>query len=125
MARKKIVRSVYVTPEQDKKIRVLAEELDLPASILIRDGIDRMLDAHSIERDLLFCRAQQLIERGRTADLDLARELAAELQIVLEAALDFRRERDAVDRQNTAARQYLREMARDIAARLGDPLLNV
>ena len=43
MARKKISTTVYITPEQDAKLKMVSERTGLPVAEYIRRGIDRIL----------------------------------------------------------------------------------
>ena len=43
MARKKISTTVYITPEQDAKLKMVSERTGLPVAEYIRRGIDHIL----------------------------------------------------------------------------------
>ena len=43
MRRKKISTTVYITEEQDKKLKELSRRTKVPASVYIREGIDHVL----------------------------------------------------------------------------------
>jgi predicted DNA-binding protein len=43
MSRKKISTTIYVTPEQSEKLRVLHERTKVPVAVYIREGIDLVL----------------------------------------------------------------------------------
>ena len=43
MARKKISTTVYITSDQDAKLKMLSERTGLPVAEYIRRGIDRIL----------------------------------------------------------------------------------
>lgn len=47
MARKKISTTIYITPEQNEKLKVLHERTKVPVAVYIREGIDMVLDRHS------------------------------------------------------------------------------
>ncbi len=44
MTRKKISTTVYITSDQDAKLKVLSERTGLPVAEYIRRGIDRILE---------------------------------------------------------------------------------
>jgi len=46
MARKKISTTVYITPEQDEKLKLLNRKTKVPVAEYIREGIDLVLDRH-------------------------------------------------------------------------------
>ena len=46
MARKKISTTVYITPEQDERLKKLHERTKVPVAEYIRQGIDLLLDSH-------------------------------------------------------------------------------
>jgi len=50
MARKKISTTVYITPEQNEKLKLLHERTKVPVAVYIREGIDLVLRQH--EKDL-------------------------------------------------------------------------
>jgi hypothetical protein len=43
MSRKKISTTIYVTPEQSDRLRVLHERTKVPVAVYIREGIDLVL----------------------------------------------------------------------------------
>ncbi len=43
MARKKISTTVYITPEQNDRLKVLHERSKVPIAVYIREGIDMVL----------------------------------------------------------------------------------
>ncbi len=43
MSRKKISTTIYVTPEQDERLRVLHQRTKVPVAVYIREGIDLVL----------------------------------------------------------------------------------
>ena len=49
MARKKISTTIYVTPEQNDKLKLLHERTKVPVAVYIREGIDLVLDRHADE----------------------------------------------------------------------------
>jgi len=49
MARKKISTTVYITPEQNDRLKLLHERTKVPVAVYIREGIDLVLDKHSDE----------------------------------------------------------------------------
>ncbi len=44
MARKKISTTVYITPEQDERLKLLHQKTKVPVAEYIRQGIDLVLD---------------------------------------------------------------------------------
>ena len=46
MARKKISTTIYITPEQNDRLKVLHERTKVPVAVYIREGIDLVLDKH-------------------------------------------------------------------------------
>jgi predicted DNA-binding protein len=46
MARKKISTTVYITPEQAERLKLLHERTKVPVAEYIRQGIDLVLDAY-------------------------------------------------------------------------------
>jgi predicted DNA-binding protein len=49
MARKKISTTIYITPEQNEKLKLLHERTKVPVAVYIREGIDLVLRQHSHE----------------------------------------------------------------------------
>ena len=46
MARKKITTTIYITPEQNEKLKILHERTKVPIAEYIRQGIDLILEKH-------------------------------------------------------------------------------
>ena len=46
MARKKISTTVYITPEQNEKLKLLNEKTKVPVAEYIRQGIDLVLEKY-------------------------------------------------------------------------------
>jgi predicted DNA-binding protein len=46
MARKKISTTVYITPEQNERLKLLHERTKVPVAEYIRQGIDLVLDQY-------------------------------------------------------------------------------
>jgi predicted DNA-binding protein len=46
MARKKISTTIYITPEQNERLKVLHERTKVPVAVFIREGIDLVLERH-------------------------------------------------------------------------------
>ncbi|AKU91032.1 ribbon-helix-helix domain-containing protein [Vulgatibacter incomptus] len=46
MARKKISTTIYITAEQDAKLKALNRVTKVPVAEYIRQGIDKILDEH-------------------------------------------------------------------------------
>lgn len=49
MARKKISTTIYITPEQNERLKLLHERTKVPVAVYIREGIDLVLDKHADE----------------------------------------------------------------------------
>ncbi|MBX3245934.1 MAG: ribbon-helix-helix domain-containing protein [Myxococcales bacterium] len=62
MARKKISTTVYITPEQNEKLKLLHERTKVPIAVYIREGIDLVLEHHQHE---LPGQAQLSFDTGR------------------------------------------------------------
>lgn len=43
MARKKITTTIYITAEQERKLKELSQRTKVPVSVYIREGIDLVL----------------------------------------------------------------------------------
>jgi predicted DNA-binding protein len=43
MARRKLSTTIYITPEQNERLRVLHDRTKVPVSVYIREGIDLVL----------------------------------------------------------------------------------
>lgn len=46
MARKKIATTIYITEEQDQKLKELSRRTKVPVSVYIREGIDLALERY-------------------------------------------------------------------------------
>ena len=46
MARKKVSTTVYITPEQDERLKLLNERTKVPVAEYIRQGIDLVLEKY-------------------------------------------------------------------------------
>ena len=49
MARKKISTTVYITAEQNERLKLLHERTKVPVAVYIREGIDLVLESHQDE----------------------------------------------------------------------------
>jgi hypothetical protein len=49
VARKKISTTIYITPEQNERLKVLHERTKVPVAVYIREGIDLVLEHHSAD----------------------------------------------------------------------------
>ena len=49
MARKKISTTIYITPEQNERLKQLNERTKVPIAVFIREGIDMVLEKHKDE----------------------------------------------------------------------------
>lgn len=46
MARKKISTTIYITPEQSERLKLLNQRTKVPIAVYIREGIDMVLEKH-------------------------------------------------------------------------------
>ncbi len=46
MARNKISTTVYITPEQNERLKLLSEKTRIPVASFIREGIDLVLERY-------------------------------------------------------------------------------
>ena len=46
MSRKKISTTVYITPEQNERLKQLHKRTNVPVAVFIREGIDLVLEKH-------------------------------------------------------------------------------
>lgn len=46
MTRKKVATTIYITADQDRLLKLLAQAMNVPVAELIRGGIDLILDQH-------------------------------------------------------------------------------
>jgi predicted DNA-binding protein len=46
MARKKISTTIYITPEQNERLKLLHDRTKVPIAVYIREGIDLVLERH-------------------------------------------------------------------------------
>ena len=46
MARKKITTTIYITEEQDRKLKELSRRTKVPVSVYIREGVDLILERY-------------------------------------------------------------------------------
>ena len=46
MARKKISTTIYITPEQDERLKLLNQKTKVPVAEYIRQGIDLILEKY-------------------------------------------------------------------------------
>ena len=46
MARKKISTTIYITPEQNDRLKLLHDRTKVPVAVYIREGIDLVLERH-------------------------------------------------------------------------------
>lgn len=49
MARKKISTTIYITPEQNERLKLLHDRTKVPVAVYIREGIDLVLERHQSE----------------------------------------------------------------------------
>ena len=47
MARKKVSTTIYITPEQSEKLKLLHQRTNVPVAVYIREGIDLVLKRHA------------------------------------------------------------------------------
>jgi len=46
MTRKKVATTIYITADQDRQLKLLAQAMALPMAELIRQGIDHILETY-------------------------------------------------------------------------------
>lgn len=46
MARKKVSTTIYITPDQNERLKLLHERTKVPVAVYIREGIDMVLEKH-------------------------------------------------------------------------------
>jgi predicted DNA-binding protein len=49
MARKKISTTIYITAEQNDRLKLLHERTKVPVAVYIREGIDLVLERHQAQ----------------------------------------------------------------------------
>lgn len=49
MARKKVSTTIYITPEQNERLKLLHERTKVPIAVYIREGIDLVLHKYHAE----------------------------------------------------------------------------
>lgn len=49
MPRKKISTTIYITPEQNDRLKLLNQRTKVPIAVYIREGIDLVLEKHRHE----------------------------------------------------------------------------
>ncbi len=49
MSRHKVCTTVYITREQDRRLKILSERTRVPVAEYIRQGVDRVLAEHALE----------------------------------------------------------------------------
>jgi len=66
MSRKKISTTIYVTPEQSERLRLLHERTKVPVAVYIREGIDLVLRqyGHLLPGQLTLAGEQAAVEIG-------------------------------------------------------------
>jgi len=76
--RKKISTTIYVTPEQADKLKLLHERTKVPVAVYIREGIDLVLRhyAHMLPGQLAL--VEERNESPRPADVELGMSRASE-----------------------------------------------
>ncbi len=47
MARKKVSTTIYITPDQNDRLKLLHERTKVPVAVFIREGIDMVHDKHA------------------------------------------------------------------------------
>ncbi len=82
MSRKKISTTIYVTPEQSDKLRLLHDRTKVPVAVYIREGIDLVLNhyAHLLPGQLQLDAPARRAPRdnGSTRSLDHAARASTE-----------------------------------------------
>lgn len=65
MSRKKLSTTIYITPEQHDRLRLLHDRTKVPIAVYIREGIDLMLKHYEH-----IMPGQMSLDAGRSADGD-------------------------------------------------------
>jgi hypothetical protein len=90
MSRKKISTTIYVTPEQSERLRLLHERTKVPVAVYIREGIDLVLReyVHLLPGQLpLDVEPPSVPAAGRGTELSAALVAAGEASIPTDARL--------------------------------------
>ena len=67
MARKKISTTIYITPEQNDKLKLLHDRTKVPVAVFIREGIDLVLDRYANELPGQLSLTQSIDKRKSTS----------------------------------------------------------
>jgi hypothetical protein len=72
MSRKKISTTIYVTPEQNERLRLLHERTKVPVAVYIREGIDLVLHqyAHLLPGQLQLADGTSAAAAGPRSDVE-------------------------------------------------------
>lgn len=67
MPRKKITTTIYITPEQNEKLKILHDKTKVPVAEYIRQGIDLVLERNheSLPRQLSFLETTTFFPNGK------------------------------------------------------------
>jgi hypothetical protein len=106
MARKKVTMTMYLLPEQAKALRELSAARRIPASQLVRDGIDMALVSMGQDGRKLPARAERLTQ-AVTLDAD---RLAAEMRRLVVYSRDLEVRCHRAEQRLVALRNVLRDM---------------
>jgi predicted DNA-binding protein len=73
MSRKKISTTIYVTPEQNERLKLLHERTKVPVAVYIREGIDLVLQhyAHMLPGQLSLDGAARPAQKERASARDV------------------------------------------------------
>ena len=112
MSRKKISTTIYVTPEQSDKLRLLHDRTKVPVAVYIREGIDLVLRhyAHLLPGQLALDAPSR---RGRESSRELFEEKTSAKENGSSRAVDRTHERAA---ERTERHEKDRESENDTAA---------
>jgi hypothetical protein len=112
MGRKKIARYVYLEPEQDQELREVAARTNLPASLLVREGVDRALDARREDGRHTLTKAERLVQQALDGDHTYftVESMAKCLRTVADQARQLRQERDSARAYSKRLRGLLLEI---------------
>ncbi|MBI2083018.1 MAG: ribbon-helix-helix domain-containing protein [Deltaproteobacteria bacterium] len=71
MPRKKITTTIYITPEQNEKLKLLHDKTKVPVAEYIRQGIDLVLERNSeaLPRQLSFLETTTFFPNGLNGKL--------------------------------------------------------
>jgi hypothetical protein len=103
--------TVYFTPEQDAALRDVSQRTGITMAALIREGVQRALDAYGEDKRTVFARAERMADGDDPDPL----ALAAELRRLVNHARQLQEERDKAEHRAFRSRGHLQELEKRIA----------